>query len=365
MMYTTPITSLMPAKNKMDFKKVQTLFFFSMIILFAIAVLYIFAPFFYPLFWAAVLAILFYPTYLWLDQFFKLPRLSAFITLIIVVTLVFIPLFVVALILVNESALLYAHLAQSDIFGNVQTFTNNLNQLPVVGPYIDLAGIKGSSYATNAAKDISLFLFNNIKDITQNSIRFIVMFLLMTYTLFYFLKDGKRMLSRLMHLCPLGDEYEAMLYQRFTSTARATLKSTIIIGVVQGTIGGILFWITGIEGAFIWGILMIFLSLIPAFGASVVWFPAGVIMLALGNVWQGVTILVGGMFFLSLIDNLIRGPLVGKDTQMHPILVLFSTLGGIALFGISGFVIGPVITALFTAVMTIYEHYYKKELQSN
>jgi predicted PurR-regulated permease PerM len=187
----------------------------------------------------------------------------------------------------------------------------------------------------------------------------------MIYTLFFFLKDGKRMLTRLMHLCPLGDVYEEMLYQRFTSTARATLKGTIIIGTIQGTLGGILFAITGIEGALIWGILMILLSLIPGIGSAIIWLPAGIIMLGLGNIWQGVTILAVGMFVISLIDNILRPALVGKDTQMHPILILFSTLGGIAFFGISGFIIGPVITALFLAVVSIYEHYYKRELQDN
>lgn len=355
----------MPVKNKMDFKKVQTLFFFAMIIIFAIAVLYIFQPFFYPIFWAAVLAIMFYPVYLYLERFIKIPSLSAVITLLMVIALVFIPLFVIGVLLINESALLYSRLAESNLFGNVQNLTTNLNHLPYIGPYIDTAGLEGSTYATNAAKSISLFLFNNIKDITQNSIQFILLFFVMIYTLFFFLKDGKRMLSRLMHLCPLGDVYEEMLYKRFTSTARATLKGTIIIGIIQGTLGGILFALTGIEGALIWGILMILLSLIPGIGSAIIWLPAGIIMLALGNIWQGITILAVGIFVISLIDNIMRPALVGKDTQMHPILILFSTLGGIALFGISGFIIGPVITALFLAVVSIYEHYYKKELQDN
>lgn len=355
----------MPVKNKMDFKKVQTLFFFSMIIIFAITVLYIFQPFFYPIFWAAVIAITFYPTYLYLERFIKIPTLSALITLLIVVALVFIPLFVIGILLVNESALLYTKLAESNLFGSVQNISTHLDQIPLIGPYLDQAGAQGSSYATSAAKNISLFLFNNIKDITQNSIRFILLFFVMIYTLFFFLKDGKRMLSRLMHLCPLGDTYEEMLYERFTSTARATLKGTIIIGIIQGALGGILFALTGIEGALIWGILMILLSLIPGIGSAIIWLPAGIIMLALGNVWQGVTILAVGMFVISLIDNLLRPALVGKDTQMHPVLILFSTLGGIALFGISGFIIGPVLTALFLAVVSIYEHYYKKELQNN
>ena len=156
-----------------------------------------------------------------------------------------------------------------------------------------------------------------------------------------------------------------MLYEKFRSTARATLKGTFIVGGVQGIIGGILFWATGIEGALIWCIIMIALSAIPAVGPSIVWFPAGVIMLALGNFWQGITILLVGLLVISTIDNFIRPKLVGKDIQMHPLLVLFATLGGIFLFGISGFVIGPVIASLFIAVMAIYDHHYRNELQNN
>lgn len=168
-----------------------------------------------------------------------------------------------------------------------------------------------------------------------------------------------------MHLSPLGDKYEGLLYERFTSTARATLKSTLILGSIQGALGGILFWITGVEGALIWAIVMAFVAMIPALGSFLVWLPIGLIMLALGNMWQGFTILIVGAILISNIDNLLRPMLVGRDTQMHPLLVLFSTLGGIFLFGISGFVLGPIIMSLFLSVISIYDHYYRNELGRN
>ncbi len=168
-----------------------------------------------------------------------------------------------------------------------------------------------------------------------------------------------------MHLSPLGDQYEQMLYQRFTSTARATLKGTLIIGGIQGVLGGLLFYFTGVEGAFVWGVIMTILSIIPAVGSFLVWFPAGIIMIATGNIGAGITILLVGAIIISNIDNVLRPPLVGKDTQMHPLFILFSTLGGIMLFGVSGFIIGPVLMALFLAVVSIYDHYYKTELDRN
>jgi len=191
------------------------------------------------------------------------------------------------------------------------------------------------------------------------------MLFIMFYTLFFFLRDGKKILEHLMHLSPLGNKYETMLYEKFTSTSRATLKGTFLVGCVQGTLGGLLFLAVGIPGALIWGLMMVALSIVPAVGCSIIWLPTGIIMLLMGNIWQGITILLFGTLVISNIDNLIRPPLVGKDIQMHPLLVLFSTLGGIFIFGISGFIIGPVIAALFTSVISIYDHYYRNELSNN
>lgn len=140
------------------------------------------------------------------------------------------------------------------------------------------------------------------------------------------------------------------------------MKGTFIIGIVQGTLGGLLFWAVGIKGAVIWGSLMTVLSIIPAVGSFLVWFPAGVILLFTGHIWQGVVVLVVGTAIISLVDNLLRPPLVGKDTEMPDVLVLLSTLGGLSLFGISGFIIGPIIAAFFLSMWNMFEEEHRKEL---
>lgn len=353
------------ANAKMDFKKIQSWFFLGLILIFGITSLYIFRPFLFPIFWASILSIMFYPIYQKLYKSTKHSSLSAGLTLLLIVAVVVIPLLFIATLVANESSTLYEKVRTVDVFESVNNVRDQLGSLPVIGKYIQNLQTQGPEFAQNAASVVSSFLFENLKALTQYSIKFMFLFFMMLYALFYFLRDGKRMLNRLMHLSPLGDEYEAMLYERFTSTARATLKGTVITGTIQGTIGGILFAATGIEGALIWGVLMTLLSIIPGVGSSIIWFPAGLIMLAIGNVWQGFTILAVGVGVISIIDNLIRPPLVGRDTQMHPILILFSTLGGIAVFGISGFVIGPVVIALFLAIISIYDHYYKRELTNN
>lgn len=352
------------ANNKLGFDKMRSAFFFGLIIILAIAILYIVRPFFYPIFWAAVLAILFYPIYSWFYRCIKMPNLSSLLTLILIITIIFLPLTLISTLLIDESINLYQTATNWNFDGGFQNLSNRLAQTSLA-PLIEKAQTEWTTYVGDAAKTLSLFLFNNIKSITQNSARFVLMLFIMFYTLFFFLKDGPTILKRLMHLSPLGDEHERMLYEKFNSAARATLKGTFIVGAVQGTLAGLMFWITGVQGALLWGIIMVLCAMIPAVGPSIIWFPAGIIMLLLGNIWQGLLILLVGVFVISTIDNLIRPKLVGQDIQMHPLLVLFSTLGGIMLFGISGFVIGPVIASLFVATTAIYDHHYRNELQNN
>ena len=355
----------MPTKEKMDFQKLRTKFFFGLIFIFAVAFVYIIAPYSYPIFWAAIFAITFYPLHKFIMRHIKMPGLSAGVTTVVAFVSVLLPLLVVGMLLIREASDLYTQITTTEQFTSVEGLQGSARHLPYVGPYIEQNFDQINANLTNGAKNVSIWIVKNLGTITQSSFQFFFMLFIMFYTLFYFLKDGKAILHKLLYLSPLGDEYEEMLYDRFTSTARATLKGTFIIGGIQGTLGGILFWLTGIEGALIWGVLMIFLSIIPAAGSALVWVPAGVIMLLLGHTWQGLTILIFGGLVISTIDNLLRPSLVGRDIQMHSLLVLFSTLGGITLFGITGFVIGPVITALFLSILSIYEHYYKKELKNN
>jgi predicted PurR-regulated permease PerM len=209
------------------------------------------------------------------------------------------------------------------------------------------------------------FILVGATKLTQTSLTFLIMFIVMFYTLFFFLKDGEKLLKRMAHLSPLGDKHEAMMYKRFTSTTRAVLKGSLIVGGVQGLLTGLLFYFTGIEGALIWGIITMLFAVIPGFGSYVIWLPAALIMFVLGNNVEGLIILLVGGLVVSQIDNLIRPVLVGKDTQMHPLLILFSTLGGILLFGISGFIIGPVVVALFLSLWEMYEQYYQQGLSND
>lgn len=354
----------MSTKNQISFEKMRSALFFSLLIILFLAFIYVIQPFFFSIFWAAIIAILFYPMHKKINHYINVPSLSSIISVILVVVLIFLPLTLLSFLIIQQSVILYTSFSTENVISNVQHISSWLKNTPF-SPYITEISSQWTEYAASVAKSVSVFLFENIKEITQNSVRFILMTVIMFYTLFFFFKDGKKIVSRLSYVSPLGNDYEIMLYEKFRTTALSTLKTTLVIGGIQGTIGGILFWSVGIKGALLWGIIMTAVCVIPALGSFIIWLPAALIMFATGNVMQGVIILIIGAFVISLIDNLLRPIMVGKGTEMHPIIVLFSTLGGIFLFGISGFIIGPIISALFLSILSIYLQYYQNELQRN
>ena len=172
----------------------------------------------------------------------------------------------------------------------------------------------------------------------------------MLYLLFFLLRDGDDLARRIKDAIPLRPEQQRALFDKFTVVIRATVKGNVVVAVLQGALGGLIFWLLGIHAPLLWAVVMAVLSLLPAVGAALVWLPAAIYLLAAGHVWQGVLLIGYGVLVIGLVDNFVRPVLVGKDTQMPDYVVLVSTLGGIAIFGFNGFLIGPVIAAMFIAV---------------
>jgi len=261
--------------------------------------------------------------------------------------------------LVNESIAIYTSLSEDH--SPVKEFLKDVPERVRQNPYVRSLNIDEGLLAeklSDMAKDITNFIFTSLKGFTQNTVVFVTMFLIMLYTLFFFIRDGETFLRKTVHLFPLGERRERMLYEKFTSATRATIKGTLVVAFIQGSLAGLLFSLVGIEGALIWWVLMVFLAVIPGVGCSIVWLPAGIVMLLTGHTWEGITILLTGTLVISMVDNALRPILVGRDIQMHPLFILFSTLGGIALFGVSGIVIGPIITALLLSLWQMYDQQY-------
>ncbi len=208
--------------------------------------------------------------------------------------------------------------------------------------------------AGQAVGAISKLLIGGLSAATTGTLNFLFMLVIMLYAMYFFLDQGRALLDRILYYLPLEDHEEQLLLDKFSSVSRATIKGVAVIGVVQGTLGGLAFWVAGLPSALFWGAVMVVASVIPGIGNALVWVPAAILLLARGRTLTAVLLAVFFMAVVGSIDNVLRPRLVGKDTQLPELLILLSTLGGVTMFGMLGLVIGPVLAALFVTVWEIY-----------
>ena len=190
--------------------------------------------------------------------------------------------------------------------------------------------------------------------IGKGTFGFAISFGIMLYLLFLLLKDGPYLVRQILDSLPLSDFAKQHLFAKFVGVTRATVKGTAVVALVQGILGGIAFAIVDIDGSVLWGALMAFLSLVPAVGSAIVWVPAAIFLFATHQLWQGLFIVGFFVIIVGLVDNILRPLLVGKDTKMPDYLILITTLGGMEIYGINGFVIGPLIAALFITCWNLF-----------
>ncbi len=347
----------------MKFGRFQQYLFIGLLAVVSVWFFWLIEPFLQPIFWAVVLATLFYPLQkFWEKAMHGLVSVSALLTVLSIALIVFVPVYFLGSAIVQETVRVYDRISASGV--SVQSFEKE-NMLRPVIKYADVIGFSEEQIATKlseGARNLSRLVVSQALGIGQDALRVGLHAFVMLYVLFYLLHSGHKVLDKILHVIPLGEQKEKKLIDKFVRTSRATIKGTLIIGIVQGFLGGVLFWIVGIDSALLWGAVMAVLSIIPAIGAGIIWAPAGVLLILNGQMVEGVTVLIVGVVVISMIDNFLRPPLIGKDTQMPDVLVLISTLGGLALFNISGFVIGPVIAALFIAMWEMFEEEHRDEL---
>ena len=324
----------------------------------SIAFAWILWPFYGAILWATVLAIVFAPVHRRLISVIPDRRnLAAFVVMAIIVGIVLLPLALTAASLVNEVTTLYERIQSGELhLGRIlQRF---LDALPGwASRILDRLGVTNVSDiekgVTAILKEGSQFIATQAVVVGMGTANFFISLFLMLYLLFFLLRDGRGLYRRVREAVPLRPEQKRGLFEKFTVVVRAMVKGTIVVAVVQGALGGLIFWMLGIHAPVLWGVVMAFMSLLPAIGAAVIWFPVALYLLATGSVWQGLVLAAFGAGVIGLVDNLLRPYLVGKDTRMPDYVVLISTLGGIVMFGLNGFVIGPLIAAMFIAVWDI------------
>ncbi|MBY6203898.1 AI-2E family transporter [Halomonas denitrificans] len=330
-----------------------------LLLLAAVTALFLFLlkPFFAPILWACIVAVLFQPVQVRLERAWgERPNLTALTTLLACVVLVVLPVLLLLASFAQQGIALYRQIDTGEI-QPAQYIDQVRNAFPAVQGLlerfdIDLSSLRDS--LTGAAVATSRFLAQNALALTQGTFSFMLKLGLMLYVTFFLLRDGRRLVELMVQALPLGDERERMLFQKFAEVTRATVKGNLVVAMVQGALGGIIFWILGIPAALLWGVVMAVLSLIPAIGAGLIWLPAAIYLYAIGSWVSATVLLLYGVLIIGLADNILRPILVGRDTKLPDWLVLLSTLGGLAMFGINGFVVGPLIAVLFIAFWQIF-----------
>ncbi|CAK6495213.1 Putative transport protein [Pantoea sp. Nvir] len=329
-------------------------FFIVILAIVTVAFFDVLAPYFSPILWAAILAVIFAPLKTWLrHKMGDRNGVASLVTLLIICLIVFTPLAIIASSLVVEINTLYLKL-QTNSAQFPAVFADLLHHLPrwlrsflsehemnnatQIQQKLSTFALKGGQYMAG-----SVFL------IGKGTFTFTVGFGVMLYLLFFLLKDGSYLVHLILEALPLSTYVKHHLFMKFAAVSRATVKGTVVVGIVQGILGGLAFWFVDIDGSLLWGALMAFLSLIPAVGSAIIWVPAAIFFFATGALWKGLFLVGFFVVIVGLVDNILRPLLVGKDTKMPDYLILIATLGGMEIYGINGFVIGPLIAALFIA----------------
>jgi predicted PurR-regulated permease PerM len=309
---------------------------------------------------ATIFAGLTYPLFTWLARMFGGRRtLASVVTLAVLLIAVFGPVLAILGIIVNQAVGV-----TTDVRPLVERLVNEPTYLDQVlrglPGYAILEPYKGEivTRAGELVGAVGGFLVSSLSETTRGTAAFILHFFLFLYTLFFLLIDGPGMRDAVLARLPLSADEARQMKDRFMSITRATVKGTLVIGLVQGTMAGVAFWIAGIPQVLFWTAVMVVLSVLPVIGSALIWVPACIILIAMGQVWTGVILALYCALVVGSVDNVLRPRLVGRDTQMHDLVILFSTLGGILAFGPVGFIIGPILAGLFQTSWDIFAMAY-------
>ncbi len=308
------------------------------------------------IFMAGIFAALSRPVYRRLQRWLGGRRsLASVLTLVLIVLVVLLPLAALTgvvtgqAIKVSQSAMPWVR----EQIEQPNAFSEYLSAIPYydrIAPHSELIMRKAGEMVGR----VSQFIINHLSSAALGAANFLFMLFTWLYSMYFFLMDGERLLEKILYYLPLEDRDEQQMLERFTSVTRATLKGTAVIGILQGGLSGLAFWAVGIPSAAFWGAIMVVLSIVPSVGTAVVWVPAALILGFSGAVVKAVALALFCALVVGSLDNLLRPILVGKDTQMHELMIFFGTLGGIFMFGMLGVIIGPIIAALFVTVWEIY-----------
>jgi predicted PurR-regulated permease PerM len=350
-----------PSAQPLDFRRVATV-----VLTLALTVIFVMmiAPFLEPLFLAIVFSHSMYPLYSRLRKPLRRDGLAAFVTTLCTLLVVAVPLIVIGGLLSRE-ALRMTEAAEPWV--EERTRNGGLVTVPDWLPFAEqLQPYRAQilERAGEAVGQIGSVIVDNVSRITQGTVALLLYSFVLLYAVFFLLLHGPTLLAKLAEYTPLSDGDQRLIVERGISVTRATLKSILVLGALQGTLGGVGFAFVGIEGAAFWGLVMGIASAVPSVGAALIWGPAALILAISGDPKTGIGIALWGALVVSSVDNILRPYLIGHQARMPDLLVLISTLGGIAMFGASGIIIGPVVAGIFLTSLRIFAATFQRELRT-
>ena len=325
----------------------------------ALALCWILLPFYGAILWALIIAILFAPVYRHLLPLLQHRRnLAAGLVMLLVFLVGVLPFALVTAALGRDASVVYRRIESGDL--NLPLLLRSLfDALPawVVGllARVGLANFDNvQRHLTAALAQGSQFMATQAFGIGMDTFDFIASVGVALYLAFFLVRDSDALARIATMALPVAPQFKEELVVKFLAVLRATVKGSLLVACIQGMLGGFAFWFLGIKGALLWAAMMAFLSLLPLIGAGLVWLPVAVYLLLTGQTWQSLALVAYGLFVIGLVDNLLRPILVGKDAGMPDYVVMITTLGGMVVFGINGFILGPLIAAMFFAVWHLY-----------
>jgi predicted PurR-regulated permease PerM len=333
-------------------------FFFNMVKIFIL-----------PVFLAAVFSGLFYPLYRVILKFTGNRRsVSSFLCCFVIILGILIPLYVIGDLVAREAVVLYEKTEDSvrDFIVSVEAGDSKLVSGLLESRAVRMLGLDKIDWQAgieDVIKNSAAQLGSVINKATRETFMLVMHVFILLFAMYYFFKDGERIVETIKYLSPLDERYEDEFIKKFSSVSRATIKGVLVIAVIKGTLGGLTFWLFGVTAPILWGVVMVFLSIIPLIGVWLVMIPAGIVMMVMGDVWQGIAVILIATVFIGNIDNVLNPILVGRDTGMHELLIFLSTIGGLSVFGIMGFLVGPIIASMFVTLLHVYGIEFREQLE--
>ena len=311
-------------------------------------------PFMGVLAWATVLVILFYPVHKRLLQRIRRPSLAALVSCVLVILVILVPVALITLAVVNElsGAVQSLQAAVNFVLDPNSRLSGPL--ISFLSRFVDINELRSEEFLIERLKGVGGQIAGRTLGFLGGLASVVVQMFFVIFTMYYFFKDGENISRTIRDSLPLEREQADSIMSRTREVIDASVYGVISIAAIQGTLGGLAFWVLGLPSAIIWGVVMTFLSMVPMLGAFLVWVPAAIYLAVTGHWIKALILVLWGTLVIGMVDNFLRPKLVGSRTRLHELLIFFAVLGGLSVFGVLGVVLGPVVVAITLALVDVY-----------